>query len=148
MRFFFYGTLMDADVRRAVLGAAAPATVEPATLAGWRRVPVAGASYPMIVRAAGSRVEGVFARGLDQRARDRLIAYESDGYRMMEAIVTLATDGKSRRAFVFVPDRRRGAAAPRKRGHGAWHLASWQRRHKRRFLARLASAGSAPLADG
>ena len=35
--FFFYGTLMDAGVRRAVLGAKAPKRLEPATLIGWRR---------------------------------------------------------------------------------------------------------------
>ena len=147
MRFFFYGTLMDADVRRAVLGPAAPATVEPATLAGWRRVPVAGASYPMVVRAAGSRIEGVLVRGLDGRARDLLIAYEGDGYRMLETIVTAAISQKRCRAFVFVPDRRGRSKTPPKRGRGAWILASWRRRHKRRFLARLASAASAPLAD-
>ena len=46
MRFFFYGTLMDADIRRAVLGVRALAPAERATLDGWRRVKKAGVSYP------------------------------------------------------------------------------------------------------
>jgi hypothetical protein len=42
MRFFFYGTLMDEDIRRAVLGDRAPDAVEPATLIGYRRMAAAG----------------------------------------------------------------------------------------------------------
>ncbi|MBL8834369.1 MAG: gamma-glutamylcyclotransferase, partial [Rhodospirillales bacterium] len=47
MRFFFYGTLIDPDVRRAVLGRLAPASVEPATLKGWRRFSAKGVTFPI-----------------------------------------------------------------------------------------------------
>jgi hypothetical protein len=47
--YFFYGTLMDAAVRAAVLGRALPAdAVIAAELAGWRRVRRRGATYPVL----------------------------------------------------------------------------------------------------
>src|SRR5512134_3020809 len=78
MRFFFYGTLMDEDVRRAVLGVRALAPVERATLEGWRRVKKAGVSYPVIVRARNHKVDGVLMHGIDRRAHELLLEYEGD----------------------------------------------------------------------
>jgi hypothetical protein len=73
LRFFFYGTLIDADVRRLVLGRLAPDEVEPATLSGWRRVKLAGVTYPGIVPDAKGWVEGVLA-DWQRRHKRRFIA--------------------------------------------------------------------------
>jgi len=58
MRLFFFGTLLDRELREAVLGRAPPAgAVEPAVACGFRRVAVAGRPYPMLVAAAAGRVD-------------------------------------------------------------------------------------------
>jgi hypothetical protein len=134
MRFFFYGTLIDPDVRRLVLGSLAPAAVEPAVLSGWKRVPLSGVTYPTIVRATRASVEGVLVRGLDGAARRRLIAYEGDDYHLIEVEVVVAR-GRRVAALVFVGQRQ-------VRNIGPWTFAVWQRRHKRRFVASLARRGS------
>jgi Gamma-glutamyl cyclotransferase, AIG2-like len=138
MRFFFYGTLMDEDVRRAVLGVRALAPTESAILEGWRRVKMAGASYPMIVRARNHRVDGILMHGIDRRAHEMLQLYEGDEYAMIGVVVAAA--GAMVSARMFVP--RPGLPV---RGRGPWDLATWQRRHKRRFLGAMQVQGK-PLA--
>lgn len=134
MRFFFYGSLMDADVRRLVLGRLAPADAEPATLKGWRRVRLAGVSYPGVVRDARGSVAGTLVRGLGREARQRLIRYEGDGYALIPVTVATAA-GRDCEALTFVS----GEAL--KRAPGTWDFAVWQRQHKRRFLASVARSG-------
>jgi hypothetical protein len=135
MRFFFYGTLIDPDVRRLVLGPLAPAAVEPASLSGWRRVPLPGVTYPTILRAPLASVDGVLARGLDAAGRRRLIDYESDDYDLIDVEVTIAA-GRRLAALAFV------GKPGQVRGVGLWEFTAWQRRHKRRFVAALARRGS------
>jgi len=49
-RFFFYGTLMDPSVRRAVLGRPVERSrLQRAVLPGFRRVFRRGATYPVLV---------------------------------------------------------------------------------------------------
>lgn len=141
MRFFFYGTLIDPDVRRIVLGDGEPGTeaLEDAALAGWERRAVAGASYPIIVARAGGVVDGILARGLGAVGRRRLIAYEGAGYDLIDVRVAL-TDGRLRDALVFAPARR-GALVP---DAAAWRYETWLRRHKNAFLREI--AGSRPAA--
>jgi hypothetical protein len=134
MRFFFYGTLMDEDVRRAVLGVRSLAPAERATLEGWRRVKMAGVSYPMIVRARNHRVEGILMHGVDGRARDLLQRYEGDEYTIMNVEVRTADSVLT--AKMFAP--RPGVTV---RGRGPWDLDTWRRRHKRRFLGGLQFVG-------
>lgn len=132
MRFFFYGTLMDADIRRAVLGDRAPDTVEPATLLGYRRVAAANGAYPMLLKANGYEVDGVVARGLDKVARARLDRYEGDEYELID--VDVATrEKRDLRALVYMPARDN---APRM-SLGPWTLDMWQRRFKRELLAMI-----------
>lgn len=128
MRYFFYGTLMDADVLRAVVGT--EATMEPATLRGWRRVGVRGEAYPIIVRDVASRVDGVLVRGLDARAASRLMSYEGPEYTVIRACV--ACGGRTVAAHVFAP--RPGRLL---RTEGAWDFEAWRRRHKRRWMSAL-----------
>lgn len=132
MRYFFYGTLMDDDVRRVVLGRRAPRTVTPAVLEGWGRVLVAGASYPAIVRRAGARVDGVLARGIDAAAARRLDRYEGAEYVAIEAEVRTSARSTPVTAIVFVP--RPGHVRTRA---GKWDFDIWRRRRKRSFLAKL-----------
>jgi hypothetical protein len=135
LRFFFYGTLIDADVRRLVLGRLAPDEVEPAILNGWRRVKLAGVTYPGIVVDPKGTVEGVLARDLGTAAKRALVRYEGDEYELVPAEVATA-EGKTVGALMFVSGR------ALKRASGVWGIADWQRRHKRRFLASLSRSGS------
>ncbi len=128
MRFFFYGTLMDDEVRGAVLDERSAA--EPAVLAGWRRVRKPGTPYPIVVRARGRRVAGVLVRGLDGRARARLIAFEDDGYAL--ALLPVNAGGRRRMAWVFAakPGTRLGRAR-------RWNVAEWRKTGRGPLLARL-----------
>ena len=132
MHFFFYGTLMDTDVLEAVVGPRAYAFLEPAILPGWRRVGMAGATYPIVVRAYGAGVDGVLAWGMDTLVCGRLQAYEGDEYTLTR--LPVAVRGKTVDASIFVPRLDRPV-----RPGGPWDFAEWQRRFKRRLLADLRS---------
>jgi len=136
VRFFFYGTLIDTDVRRLVMGRHAPETVEESSLSGWRRVKLADVTYPSLVKDRAGKVEGVLARGLNDAARRALIRYEGEEYDLIQTEVALAS-GKTVAAWTFVV--RSGEMKP---VPGVWDIAIWQRRHKRRFLSALARSGS------
>jgi hypothetical protein len=132
--FFFYGTLLDADVRALVMGAGAPAEIAPATLRAWRRVAHPRETYPMIVPAADVAVEGAIARDLAEDTVARLVTYEGPEYRIVAVEVQLAAGGPVA-AEVFVP------IAPLVGADAPWDLASWQRLHKQRYLARMRTDG-------
>jgi hypothetical protein len=132
MRFFFYGTLIDPDVRALVLGRDAPRAAEPAGLRGWRCVPVPAKTYPMLVPDPQARLSGVLVRGLNARARERLLRYEDPLYELIEVELEVGRHGKKRRASAFVAKPGRAAS-----GRKLWDFTDWQRRHKRRFLQRL-----------
>jgi hypothetical protein len=134
LRFFFYGTLIDPDVRRIVLGrrAAAEAHLRDAVLQGWERRALRGVSYPVILRRAGASVDGVLASGLDAKARHRLIAYEGEGYDLVAVEVELVGDVR-RAASVFAPS----PGGPLKPTSGSWSYARWLRDSKRAFLREI-----------
>jgi hypothetical protein len=136
LRAFFYGTLIDADVRATVLGPAARhRPVEPAVLPGYRRVTMRGCTYPVIVPDARGEVPGVLMRGLSRADFARLLDYETDEYRAIDADV-LTRPGRRIVAKVFIASAR---ALP---SPAPWSAADWQRRFKRAFLRRLrAGAG-------
>ena len=130
MRYFFYGTLLDPDVRALILGAWIRRRALPgARLPGYRRVYIRGRHYPVVVPAAGQEVEGVLAEGLDRRAVLRLAEFESDEYVDAERTV-LVDGGRALRARVFVASR---LAHPT---DTAWAVEDWQRRHKSAFARR------------
>ena len=134
MRYFFYGTLLDADVRAHILGAWINRRDLPAArLPGYRRVYIRGRHYPVVVPAPGAEVEGVLAEGLDREAVRRLAEFESDEYVDAERIVRVA-GGRALRARVFV-------ASPLARPTGTpWTVEVWQHRHKRDFARRLGAS--------
>lgn len=144
MRFFFYGSLVDADVRAIVLGPHQPAAIEPAILKGWRRRAAPRRLYPIIVKAPGISVDGIVTRGLDREAMRRLVLYEDDGYRLIRAAVSVSGRRRPINAWVFVPK-----TEPAGRGR-PWSLTAWQRRHKPAVLPRLrrwAAAALGPLSS-
>ena len=131
MRFFFYGTLMDSDVRAVVLRPAAARLVSaPAVLTCFRRVHAPGQSWPVLIHCAGARVDGVIV-DVDLPSARRLVRYEGPAYRLVRCFVHTVA-GAAFRAVVFLP---RTPPA----GGRTWRHATWLRRDKRPFLARLAS---------
>jgi len=144
MRYFFYGTLMDPEVRAAVLGrAAACLLIRPAMLSGYRRVHAPGRSWPVLIRAAGGRVQGVAVEDVDARLARALLRYEGPAYRLAMCRARLAS-GAAVTAAVFLP-----VVAPA--GGRPWHHGAWLRRDKAVFLARLLgarAAGNRPTAAG
>jgi gamma-glutamylcyclotransferase (GGCT)/AIG2-like uncharacterized protein YtfP len=138
--FFFYGTLMDASVRRAVLGKHAPKRLEPVMLVGWRRFKAEGATFPIVRPDGRGNVRGLLAHDISEKARALLDLYEGpDGYRAERWIVE-REDGGRVKAMVYVPDDS-GSVRPSKE---TWDLVEWQATHKAAFLAQLKSAKSAP----
>lgn len=130
-RFFFYGTLLDADVRTAVAGRAVAAA--PATLAGWRVVPVEHGRYPMVTADPARSATGLVTEPLDLAAAARLSFFEEDGYqytcRLADvSAADVATDAAVLSAWVYVP------LGGMKRGAGVWDIAAWAPRFKRDFL--------------
>jgi hypothetical protein len=138
VRFFFDGTLIDPDVRKAVLGRLAPASVEPATLPGWRRFPAKGVTFPIARPDPKAEIEGVLARGLSAEAGRKLDAYEGPGYRRIK--VDVSAGGKNLSVNFYVDDGSGTLTA----ASGQWDYATWARRHKRAFLATLAKQTFAP----
>ena len=131
---FFFGTLMDAELRRLVLGGdLASDQIETGAIGGFRRVRVAGRDYPMLVPHPTGRVVGVLARKLGGQALRRLVVYEGAEYRLVRMVVADRC-GRSILARVFLAD-------PRVRWDPrSWRLETWQRRHKRNCLRRIGEA--------
>jgi len=128
MDLFFYGTLIDADVRHMVLGPTSEKlALVPARLKGFRRMAKLHSTAPNLVARQGAVVYGVLARGVERRDLARLCHYEGRNYRLVRCSVKLA-DGKRFPAMVYLGE---GHVSMRR---GAWRLETWQRRHKRAFL--------------
>lgn len=131
MRLFFYGTLLDSDVRLLVLGPGAAAmALTPALLPGWQRRKARGRSYPIILRDPAGTVDGAVTSPLDAAAVAKLSAYEGPGYTLNACQVTLS-GGSAVAAHVYQPTERLAA------DDAAWDLADWQLAEKSKFLERL-----------
>lgn len=132
MDFFFYGTLMDADVRAAVLGReVASSSVAPATLSGYRRVFVDGQAYPVLLPKAGGLLDGLFVRGLG--GRDAALIDHFEGHQYYRQSIKIELKGGARaEALVYLP-------------HGNvpvtdidWAFDDWCRRHRLDYLRQIA----------
>jgi hypothetical protein len=135
MRFFFYGTLLDDDVRRAVLGKLAPVETEAARLSGWRRFSLAGVSFPIARPDPTASIDGLLVRGLTPEAGRLLDIYEGVGYarRTVELVSGVSS-------ILYVEDGSRSfTALPL-----PWDLDTWVRRHKKAYLALLAKSPQSP----
>ena len=131
MQWFFYGTLLDPDIRRHVFPHVADGlTLLPADLAGYRRYRCKGASYPVVVPGRGGRVPGLVAQGLDERAVLRVAHFEGAEYEPREVELRLAGGGRTR-AWLFMPRRRALATGE------AWSYERWLRLEKRRIMPKV-----------
>ena len=127
MNLFFFGTLMDEEVRAIVCGRAV--AVRPALLRGWRRPHVAGRHYPMLVQQPGGRIAGMVAENVDADSVRRLQIYEGWEYELRPFRLETVTGPLAAHVFVCPPGI--ASAAPE------WRLERWQLRHKRAFLPEL-----------
>jgi Gamma-glutamyl cyclotransferase, AIG2-like len=133
MRFFFYGSLLDPDIRRAVMGAtAARCRVVPATLQGWRRRRRKDAIYPVLQRRPGASVAGCVVDCVDPSAAARLTAFEGRSY-LVATVQARCGDGSVVPAYVFLPSR--PIASP-----VAWDPDEWFRGRKHRALRKAHAA--------
>lgn len=136
---FFYGTLTDPDVLARVLGRPVdPADLEPGTLAGFGRVGVLGASYPVLVPAPGGSVDGLLFLRATRRDIARINRFEGPEYRA-EAHDVRTAGGGARRAWLYLGVE--GALVP---SGEAWALEAWRRLHKTAFLAGCADRAAVP----
>src|SRR5262245_22448817 len=78
MNLFAYGSLVFAEVMRAVTGRSF--AHEPARLAGWTRVCIRGTRFPGVRARASAATSGVLWRGLDARALEYLDRFETHHY--------------------------------------------------------------------
>ncbi len=135
--YFFYGSLMDADVLSAVAGERIPPSrLIPARLPGYERLGASIGVFPIIVADAGAveGVEGVLVEGITPEAVRRLARYEGPAYVATKRPVTTAKG--STQAYVFIPLR------PGRSSGRAWDFEAWCRRYKRRLLRALATNNS------
>lgn len=135
--YFFYGSLMDADVLSAVAGERIPPSrLIPARLPGYERLGAMIGVFPIIVADTGAAegVEGILVQGITSEAARRLARYEGPAYVAAKRPVTTA-DG-STQAYVFIPLR------PGRSSGRAWDFETWRRRYKRRLLRALATKNS------
>jgi len=135
--FFFYGTLLDADIRRLVFGRDVPVEeATPATLPGYRRYSVRGEPYPAAVPEPGSTIEGIVLRGLNVLDAARLSNFEGDDYVATFRPIELANDfsgdfsrdNEPPEVWVFIASERVSLTP------NAWSVDAWRAHHKGRFL--------------
>jgi gamma-glutamylcyclotransferase (GGCT)/AIG2-like uncharacterized protein YtfP len=128
MRFFFYGTLRDHDVRRAVIGPGVDRiSIVPATLSGWRCVLMRGRHYPVLRPDSQAVTEGVIADGIDIAQARRLDRFETREYRARLAPVRNAAGGALEAKIYFAIRPGLASATP-------WRFEEWKRRHKGAFI--------------
>jgi hypothetical protein len=135
MDFFFYGTLIDPEVRELVLGRPEEAyALSKATLPGHRRVFVSGRTYPIVIPRFYDSVDGLLVRGLDAEAGNRLVAFEGPEYRMAMLEVK-RDDGVAALARIFV------ANATAKPTLQPWDYEGWRRTFRDDYIRRLRAGG-------
>lgn len=139
MDLFFYGTLMDRDVLKAVIGRALPpAYTARAVLSGYRRVYKSGANYPILEPAPEQRIEGVVVSALKASDVARLDAFEGLNYRRAIRPVIVSSSQERRDAWVYLSN-------PNVRGtNREWNLRKWTRQYKRTYINHINRVGSYP----
>ncbi len=125
---FVYGTLLDARMRRAVLGAAAEGAARPARLAGYAVRRVRGQDYPTLCPAPGAVAEGLLLEGLGAEAAARIAWLEAiDDFALIP--VRVETESGPRAAVAWI--HRRAAQV----ADGPWDFARWQTRPEAELMA-------------
>ncbi len=128
MDLFFYGTLRAPEVRLAVMGFDLPRErLLPGWLRGFDVQRVAGASYPMLVRAKDeqTKVAGVIATGLDSRTVSRLDRFEGSDYQRVS--LNASVQGHDHNVQVYLASSSLVPAGP-------WDFESWYQHDRSRFM--------------
>lgn len=136
---FAYGTLMCADIMRAVSGCPNPAGIS-GLLRDHCRLRVRGEQYPGLVPRSGASVEGIVYRAVPASAWARLDRFEGDLYVRTGVDVELADKTIRRVQAYIVRPGRTGCLEER-----AWKLEEFLRHGKARFES--AYAGYAVITD-
>ena len=101
MKVFCYGSLMADEVLQALLGRVP--VRRPARLRGYRRFQAPERTYPGVVEAPGSDVDGIALLGIEQREAEILDDFEGDEYAKKTVEVDLIDDaGETVAANVYV----------------------------------------------
>jgi len=127
--YFFYGTLLDTEVARSVLGRPLGGfSPRPGRLDGYRRVYVSGATYPALSTEEGASVDGALVFRVGALEAARLRRFEGPEYET--SVLTIEEpDGTRTEACVFLPK-------PAMRlTDRPWSLEVWRRQEKRRFMS-------------
>ncbi len=133
MVFFFYGTLMDRELREALLGERArELRVTPGVLMNHRRLVSRHGDYPVLVPALGGRVNGVFVEGMDATALLWISHFEGPTYLPGRAPAQDMIRQRLR-PWSFLPTRRSHAS------DRPWDFRRWQRLGKPRLRDALNS---------
>jgi gamma-glutamylcyclotransferase (GGCT)/AIG2-like uncharacterized protein YtfP len=122
---FVYGTLLFADVLRALIGRVPDGT--PAAAPGWRAAALPGHPYPGLVRAEGAVVAGRLLTGLRPAEWRVIDAFENGGYDLTGLTLT---DGRHCWAYTWAHD-----VAPRP---DDWSAEEFAARHLAVYVERLA----------
>ena len=131
--YFFYGTLMDPEVAREILGR--PLTgfnPRKGTLAGYRKLYVTGATYPGLQASsdADANAAGIVVERITALEVSRLSRYEGREYRT-ETLPIHLEDGETVETKLFLTGN--GIRLTNK----PWDFGRWQRTDKKRFLRAL-----------
>ncbi|MEQ8664245.1 MAG: gamma-glutamylcyclotransferase family protein [Rhodospirillales bacterium] len=130
MPYFFYGTLLDGDIQRIVLGRRLPSRqLIPAVAHGYRRVYVKGAWYPTLAEGDGGPVAGCVVHGLSAKDRAKIDWFEDDDYVLGTVEVSTTRLGRVS-ALAYMPP------SPSVLTDTDWTLDEWRRRFKQQYVAR------------
>jgi gamma-glutamylcyclotransferase (GGCT)/AIG2-like uncharacterized protein YtfP len=125
---FIYGTLLDHDILRLVLGRKLPADQRiAAALSGYAKYTYPGDSFPILQTQLDAQATGAVLLELTVEDLDRMHFYEGDEYGFAEITVTL-DDGRVCQAHY------NKASDEEIVSHQAWSLDFWQSTEKAIFL--------------
>lgn len=124
--YFFFGTLMDPDVLRLVLGRDPGPYAAAASLSGFARVRVADEAYPALVAAPDSEVRGRLLREYSVEDDRRIRFFEDFDFAIEECEVVTA-DGVESAFFC-------GAVRNIRPMDRSWSYDEWVASEKERFL--------------
>ena len=125
---FVYGTLMCADILKAVAGEL-PARA-PGILRGYRRFEVRGERYPAIMAVEGWTVEGLVCFDIGEESWNRLDRFEGVMY-LRRLVEVERRDGGSGKAYAYV-------VRPEfedRLGPGEWSFETFRKNGKSDFIS-------------
>lgn len=133
--WFFYGTLLDGDVFKAVTGKNLQAFDPlPAKAHHFRKVFLPGQSYPTLIGATGGAADGLVCRKLPKAVVQRIHAYEGPDYTFRRISVSLGNGARLQALTYFSRVVPFSAAMP-------WKFDDWVREGREITLRRIRIMG-------